>query len=293
MLVSACAVVPSQPPLGQAPQVTQTTPTLDKLRALPGPAQPIPVAVYEFRDQTGQNKPNENFSEYSRAVTQGGASILINALKEAGGASWFTVVDRQALSNLLQERQIVRATRDEYRRSDGTQIPMVGPLTRADVLLDGGIISYDSNIITGGIGARYLGIGGDVKYRQDSVTVYLRALSVSSGEVLQSVSVTKTIYSTALQAGAFKFVSFEKLLEAEAGFSTNEPVHIAVKQAIEKAVYSLIMEGTLGRLWGISGDPNQIRDLLVEYVKDRDGKFVPPSETEQKTAELSPQSQIR
>jgi curli production assembly/transport component CsgG len=281
LLASACAIVPDNPPLGDPPKIGMTTPTLSKLRALPPPVRKIPVAVYEFRDQTGQNKPNESFPEYSRAVTQGGASILINALKEAN--NWFTVIDRQSLSNLLQERTIVRSIRDEYRRNDGSLLPMVGPLTFAEIMFDGGIVAYDTNTLTGGLGARFLGVGANTEYRQDSVTVYLRATAISTGEVLQSVSVSKTIYSTAVQGGVFRFVSYQRLLEAETGITANEPVHLAVKQAIEKAVYAMVMEGVFGSLWGFRGEPNELQKLYDDYVRDRDGEIQPVPEPQTPT----------
>ena len=87
----------------------------------------------------------------------------------------------------------------------------------AGVLLEGGIIGYDTNTVTGGAGAAFLGIGAHTEYRQDTVTVYLRAVSVRTGEVLTTVTASKTIASKALGASAFKFVAFKKLLEAEAG----------------------------------------------------------------------------
>ena len=45
------------------------------------------------------------------------------------------------------------------------------------MILEGGIIGYDSNIETGGRGARTLGIGGQTQYRRDVVIVSLRAVS--------------------------------------------------------------------------------------------------------------------
>ncbi|HSK40301.1 MAG TPA: CsgG/HfaB family protein, partial [Arenibaculum sp.] len=193
--LAACAGAPGQNKpelaLSEVPEHEYKTPSLDELQSLPAPARKIAVAVYRFEDKTGQNKPNDLFSEYSRAVTQGGTSILINALERAGSRAWFTPVERESLQALLQERQIIRVTRDEY---GGDDLPPLPPLTYAGIMLDGGIIGYDSNTLTGGFGARFLGIGGNTENRRDTVTVYLRAVSVSTGEVLKSVNVSKTIY---------------------------------------------------------------------------------------------------
>ena len=243
--------------------------SLDNLLSLPPPDRPLSVAVYSFNDQTGQNKPNDNFTEYSRAVTQGGNALLINALKRTGNNSWFTVVERSSLPQLLQERQIIRQTRQAY---GGEGLQPLRPLLYAGLLIDGGIIGYDSNTLTGGFGARFLGIGGDVKYRRDTVTVYLRAISVQTGEVIKSVSASKTIYSAALGGSAFRYVGFKDLLEIEAGVTTNEPVTLAVKQAIEKSVYNLVLDGVVDNYWSFR-DPSAKERIIPKYLEEREGFY--------------------
>lgn len=271
VLMAGCA--PQQSPLVQEPTYQVRTTAGDELNALPSAERAVTVAVYDFRDLTGQNKPNDEFAEYSRAVTQGGAALLINALQEVGRGSWFQVVERESLNDLLQERQIIRATREEFiGRNQGQQPGALPPLLFAGIILDGGIVGYDSNTLTGGFGARFLGIGGDVKYRQDTVTVALRAVSVSTGEVIRSVTASKTIYSAGVSAGVFKFVSLQELLEIETGLTTNEPPMLAVRQAIEKAVFALIMEGTLTNYWGFA-DPVAAQPIVDRYVRERHGEY--------------------
>jgi len=120
----------------------------------------------------------------------------------------------------------------------------------AGIILEGGIIGYDSNIRSGGNGARFLGIGGSQQYRVDEVTVSLRLISISSGEVLMTNAVTKTIYSTAHNVGVLRFVDAgTKALELENGAAINEPTTYAVRVAIEQAVYELITEGQRKGLW--------------------------------------------
>ena len=225
------------------PQIAPVTPVQRDLIYLPPPPQPVPIAVYSFTDQTGQLKPSENIQSLSRAVTQGGTSVLIKALRDAGNGNWFTVVERERLDNLLKERQIIREMRQRYLGEAETPSSVLPSLLFAGILLEGGIIGYDSNTQTGGIGARFLGIGGDMQYRQNTVTVYLRAISVKTGEVLGNVVTSKTVASVALNTNVFKFVEFDELLEGETGVSANEPIQIATQAAIEKAVYALIMEG--------------------------------------------------
>ena len=256
--------------LAQAPKVADRTDSGDLLKMLPPAKRKVVLSVYNFEDQTGQYKSNDNLAEYSRAVTQGGLSILNKALMDAGQQRWFTVIERGALQNLLQERQIIRATRDQYRLPDGSKLPDLGPLLYAGIIVEGGIVSYETNTLTGGVGARYLGIGGSTEYRQDIVTIYLRAVSVQTGEVLMSVNTSKTIFSAGISGGAYKFVAFDKLLEIETGVTVNEPPQFAVRQAIEMGVYSLIMEGSMKGMWEFA-DPRAGQLALAEYLERRDG----------------------
>ena len=259
---------PETRPEAFIPDKTQTQTLLERL---PAPTRPIAVAVYGFVDQTGQFKPNEVGQTLSRAVSQGGGSILVKALQDAGKRQWFTIVERESLRNLLNERQIIREMRERYLGEQNVNPEALPALLFAGVLLEGGIVGYDTNTVTGGAGAAFLGIGGHTEYRQDTVTVYLRAVSVRTGEVLTTVTASKTIASQSLGANAFRYVGFKELFQAEAGFTTNEPDQVALQQAIEKAVYALVLEGVELKLWEF-GDYDAGWPLLYEYQRERDGE---------------------
>jgi len=250
--------------------VTDRTRASEILMALPAPVQPVPVVVYDFQDQTGQFKNNEKYTEYSSAVTRGGYSILVKALLDTGNGDWFTVAERGALKNLLQERQIVKLTRGEYSGPNNQKLPSLPPMLYGGTMIEGGIISYDSNVQTGGLGAVYLGIGGSVQYHRDLVTVYLRAVSVESGRVLVAVNSSKTIYSVAVDGNFLRYMTVANLLQSEVGFTQNEPVQLAVRQAIETGVYSLLMEGALKHLWEFK-DKSAGEKAIAEYLVRRDG----------------------
>ena len=252
--------------------IPDRTQTQTLLAALPAPDRPVAVAVYGFADQTGQFKPSETGQTLSRAVSQGGASILVKALQDAGNRQWFTIVERESLKNLLNERQIIREMRERYLGEQGVNPQALPALLFAGVILEGGIVGYDTNTVTGGAGAAFLGIGGHTEYRQDTVTVYLRAVSVRTGEVLTTVTASKTIASQAIGANAFRFVGFKDLLQAELGYTTNEPDQVALQQAIEKAVYSMVLEGAELNLWKFS-NPEAGVPLLSAYREERDGKI--------------------
>lgn len=242
---------------------TKTTPTLREL--LP-PARPLDVAVYEFPDLTGQAKPNATFAEYSRAVTQGASAILVDVLTTAGSGSWFRVAERTGLKNLVQERTLIENTNRSYASGSG-QLP---PVRFAGIILEGGIVGYDSDEMTGGAGAKFFGIGGDVQYRSDVVTINLRAVSVQSGEVLTSTTTTKQIYSFQTRAGAYVFAEPERLLEIEAGMSRNDPAQLAVREAIELAVYSLVVNGVERGLWDLkdgSAEAQFVAQFKASYTQ--------------------------
>ena len=232
-------------------------PTYRKLRYLP-PAENMPVvAVYQFTDETGQRLSSDGAASFSTAVTQGAKSILIDALKAAGSGenpkgTWFRVVERGlGLDNLVRERQIIRSTRESYANQENPP-QQVQPLLFAGMILEGGIVGYDTNIETGGTGARYLGIGSTNQYRRDSVVVSLRAVSVLTGEVILNVQTYKTILSVGQAGDVFKFLDMDtKLLELESGMTENESVTWAVRSAIEAAVLALIEQGDERGFWKI------------------------------------------
>lgn len=234
------------------PTVTPVTAQSYNLRTLPHPTKRIPVAVYDFPDLTGQYKERDNVQTLSRAVTQGGAPMLIKALQDAGERRWFSVLDRARLDDILKERQIVTEMRRIYRDEQKVPASVLPPLAHAGIIVQGGITGYDTNVQTGGVGVRYLGLGPHGRWQLDSVTVTLRAVSTNTGEVLASVSVHKDIASTALQGGNFSFIELDRILEVEAGITKNEPKQIAVQQAIEKAVVALVIEGAEMGIWSFA-----------------------------------------
>ena len=225
------------------------------LTSLPPPKGKIVAAVYAFRDQTGQYKPSPD-SSFSTAVTQGAASMLTKAMVDS---NWFIPVEREGLQNVLTERRIVRALESQQNNN------LIG-LLPASILLEGGIIGYESNVRTGGAGARYLGVGASEQYRTDQVTINLRAIDIRTGRILASTSTTKGIYSYKLGADIFRFVSYQKLLEVEVGYTRNEPAQLCVQEAIESALVYLIVQGIKDNHWSLSNPQDIHSPLLKNYL---------------------------
>lgn len=240
VVLSACSAT-MQPFYTEGVQPGFESKVSRSLKELPGPEQKVVAAVYRFNDQTGQYKPSEQVASWSTAVTQGSTAILIKAMENSG---WFVPIEREGLSNLLNERKIISSTRAQNNDQNG-----LPPLLFAGIILEGGIIGYDTNVITGGAGVRYFGVDGSGQFRKDQVTIYLRAVSSQTGRILKTVHTTKSIISQELSGGVFRFVDTNRLLEAEAGFTFNEPPVMAVTEAIDEALKTLIVEGVDDGLW--------------------------------------------
>ena len=249
-MLTGCASTQRFNKTEQAPEVTgQMTQVKKEFNTIPAPAsgKPVSVAVYSFQDKTGQRRPVAGIASLSTAVTQGAETFLIQALQNVGQGQWFDVVERVGIDNLTKERTIIRQMREAY---EGPQAKPLMPMQFAGMIIEGGIIGYDSSTKSGGIGARWLGIGASTQYSEDIVTVSLRAVSVQTGKVLLSVTVQKTILSSADSVTALKFFDAgTKAFEGELGMTINEPGTYAVKSATEAAVVELIKEGQRKGVW--------------------------------------------
>lgn len=238
-------------------------------------AEVMPViAVYGFQDLTGQRKRQDGVATFSTAVTQGATAMLIDALKTAGGGTWFRVVEREGIDNLVRERQIVRSTREQFK-GDGDGKTTIQPLLFAGIILEGGVIGYDTNMETGGRGARTLGIGHSTAYRRDTIVVSLRAVSTLTGEVLMNVQTKKTVLSVSQGFDVFKFVDMDtQLIEIEDGVTQNESVTFATRSAIEAAVLQMIYQGHDRKYWRILGRdiPNNDDEIVIGENKNEEDK---------------------
>ena len=232
----------------------------NKLR--PPQGGPVAVAVYGFRDLTGQRKSQPLIASLSSAVTQGADNYLIKALQDVGDQRWFTVLERGGLDNLIKERQMIRQMREQYQGKDAKPLP---PMLFAGIIMEGGIVGYDSNTLTGGSGVRIFGIGASTQYQSDTVTVTLRTVSVATGEILTTVTVTKTVLSYMDKLTLLRFVGDGTTLgananavEGEIGGSINESINKAVDVAVQAAVVQTINEGARKGHWSFKEEKNEL-----------------------------------
>ena len=249
-LLSSCAVINHNTDLALTRNIEPANilnlQSQDLANLPPAKNKPV-IAVYRdsFQDLTGQRKSNSSFALFSTAVTQAPEALLIRALKHAANGKFFRVVERVGLDNLTKERQLIRSTRENFEQDQKLQ-----PLLFAGLIIQGGVISYDTNIQSGGIGARYLGIGNSKQYREDVVTISLRLVSVSTGEILMESAVSKNILSTSISQDIFRFIEQgTELVEIEGGVAENEVGSIALQKAIESGVLNLIEIGIERGYW--------------------------------------------
>ena len=225
-------------------------PVTKAITQLPLPARTPVVAVYKFSDLTGQRKSVDGIASFSTAVTMAPETYLIRALKQS---NFFRVVERGGLDNLTRERQLIRQTRQTF--NDNTEQK---PLIFAGLIIEGGIVDYNTNLLSGGVGARYLGIGNSKQYREDTVMISLRLVSVSTGEILLEILTSKTILSVGISNDYFRFIADgTELVEFESGNAMNESKSIAVQAAMETAVVALVKQGRekeYWKYWGESSD---------------------------------------
>ena len=265
LLSSGCETFQGGP--YEPPVVTPTplTKTLNKLPELDG--TPIYIGVNSFKDLTGARKQSDNFASFSAAVSQGGEAWLIESLLESNG--WFKVLERGQLDTVMRERALVQQTREDFTDDDNTGLK---PLLFAGLLIHGGIIGYDTNTVSGGIGAAYLGIGAHEQHRKDVVTVSIRFVSTLTSEILLSSTVSKTIYSTAVGTDVFKYVKDAlNPLEIEFGFAKNELVSVATRAAIDMAIVDLIKKGEKKKMWKFK----KVSDDSKEKAKKPEADKVP------------------
>ena len=216
-------------------------PVTKEIQELPLPARTPVVAIYKFEDLTGQRKSRDGIADFSSAMTQAPEAYLIRALKTSG---FFKVVERKGLDHLTKERQLIRSTRERFDEKD-KQLPLL----YAGIIIEGGIVDYNTNVLTGGAGARYLGIGTSKQYREDTVVVSMRLVSVSTGEILLDILTSKAILSVGVSNDYFRFTTENDLIEVESGNSMNEPKFIALQAAIETSVVELVRNGQEKGYW--------------------------------------------
>jgi hypothetical protein len=105
-------------------------------------------------------------------------------------------------------------------------------------------------------------------------------IDIRNGQILNSVSVTKTIFSYAFDANHYAFISYKSLLQAEIGYTTNEPAQLAVREAIESAVIHLTVQGIRDRIFEMRDEGQWGDPIIQSYLKEQLDALADPADVD-------------
>lgn len=212
------------------------------------------VAVTSFEDLTGARVDGG----YSTAVAASGHLLLEFILKNYRDEGHLAIYSRRLLSELINERRLAQQANTSYATeavnslSKATQalmgnakikplhdLPDLGPV---DFLITGAVIGYDKNTRDSGAAAGMVGISNRYQQSEDSVSVLVELINVKTGAMSGIGIASELISSKLFNAGVFKYLEVDKILELEGGGSLNEPKTYALYLALTQAVENMFRD---------------------------------------------------
>ena len=249
-------------PIGNAPVITNETPYSNALRCLarhvPAGTTATRIAVGNIRDYTGKAEADGT----GMKLTQGASLMAMSALGKAG----VPLVERYDTSitelelKYTNNKLIGDGTEDDYRKI------YAGEIRGSDYYLVGGITELNFNIHSGGLNGGFAE-GGDMGAAANaSASTYvmnigldLRLVNSRTLEVVDYVSYQKQIVGREIKAGVFDFFG-GNLFSIGAGTSAQEPIQLAVRSVVERAVLKMLVP-----LYGASpADCSRFKDPMGE-----------------------------
>lgn len=244
-------------PMGDAPVTANPTPYSAALVCLGdyarahGLSSPR-IAVGRISDFTGKDEPDGG-----RKVTQGASLMAISALAKSGARlveRYDTSVSelelKYANNKLITDAAKPTPGRPEtYRHINAGQVP------GSDFYLVGGITEFNYNIRSsnGDVSLSSVNdngpkgsLGGQIYVM--NVGLDLRLVETRTLEVVDVVSYQKQIVARQVGAGFFKIIGPAGALNADVGESGLEPIQLAVRSVIERAVLEM-----MANLYGAPG----------------------------------------
>ena len=236
-------------PMGNAPVINNETPYSNALRCVAteihANANTPRIAVGNIRDYTGKEEADGS----GRKLTQGAALMAMSALGKAG----VPMVERY--DTAITELEL-KYTNNKLI-GDGPNAPdedggdyrkiFAGEIRGSDYYLVGGITELNFNIRSGGVDASVAssdaqGWGASVggKLYVMNVGLDLRLVNSRTLEVVDFVSYQKQIIGHEVSAGLFDFLG-GNLFQIGAGESAQEPLQLAVRSVVERAVLKMLV----------------------------------------------------
>jgi len=247
-------------PIGTAPVISNETPYSAALQCLARQGRLAPrIAVGQIADYTGK----EEF-EGGKRVTQGAALMAMSALAKAG----IRLVERFDTSvaelelKYANNRLIGDAGPDGAGGAAFRQI-VAGSIPGSDYYLVGGITELNYNLRSVGVDGfvsdpAVEGIKGNIGFKMYvmNVGLDLRLINTSTLEVVDVISYQKQIIGREISSGVFDFLN-GTIIDVGAGERALEPVQLAVRSVIERAVLEMMAKlmGVGPSACAISSDP--------------------------------------
>jgi len=228
-------------PIGGSPVISNETPYSAALRCMAGYTgqHPIKIAVGQIADYTGKSESDNS----GRKITQGAALMAMSALSKAG----VQLVERFDTS--VAEMELKYANNrligaDQNGGPDYRQI-MAGSIPGSDYYLVGGITELNFNIRSEGANGDGGGTATNGVKGQVGVSMYvmnvgldLRLVDTKTLQVVDVISYQKQIIGRQISAGVFDFLG-ANFFDASVGESALEPIQLAVRSTIERAVLEM------------------------------------------------------
>ncbi len=227
-------------PIGGSPVISNETPYSNALRCLGRytAQRPYRIAVGQIADYTGKAESDNS----GRKITQGAALMAMTALSKAG----VPLVERFDTSVAEMELKYAnnKLITDDKQPGDYRKI-LAGSIPGSDYYLVGGITELNFNIRSVGANADGGGtatngvkgtIGGSMYVM--NIAIDLRLVDTTTLQVVDVISYQKQIIGRQISAGVFDFLG-QTFFDASVGESALEPIQLAVRSTIERAVLEM------------------------------------------------------
>jgi curli biogenesis system outer membrane secretion channel CsgG len=261
---SADAVGRYTAPIGGAPVITNETPYSSALRCMSGIVgqHPVRIAVGQIQDYTGKTESDGS----GRKITAGAALMAMTALSKSG----VHMVERFDTSVAEMELKYANnklIANDQSPQNGDFRKIIAGSIPGSDYYIVGGITELNFNIRSenasgnGGGTATNATTGtlGGSDYVMN-VGLDMRLVNTNTLEVADVISYQKQIIGHQITAGIFDFLG-TNFFDVSAGESALEPIQLAVRSVIERAVLEMVSRiyrapaGVCASPIGTSADP--------------------------------------
>jgi curli biogenesis system outer membrane secretion channel CsgG len=229
-------------PIGGSPVISNETPYSRGLACIAGYniGRPAPrIAVGQIADYTGKEEADGS----GRKITQGAALMAISALNKAG----VRLVERfdtsvAELELKYANNKLISDEGPDYRKI------LAGSIPGSDFYVVGGITELNYNIRSQGVSADAGGLRAKEVKGSIGANAYvmnvgldLRLVDTKTLEVVDVISYQKQIVARQVDAGVFDVLG-TVVVSAGVGDSALEPIQLAVRAVIERAVLEMIAQ---------------------------------------------------